>query len=103
MMSKAFEYTCKVTLPTYGEVTIEAEYYQGHMGTYWVPPDPDEINVVTVTTSEGQPITLTDEEHEQYYYLMLEAVSEAHSAYLDKQFNQYAEEYLATLDKDIPY
>lgn len=102
-MPTNFDYTCKVTLPTYGEVTIEAEYYQGHMGTYWVPPDPDEINVKTIIGSDNQIITMTDEEYEQYYHLMLEAVSEAHSAYLDKQFNQYAEDYLSSLDKDMPF
>ncbi len=98
----AFPYTVKVALPI-GEVTIEADYYQGHMGTYWEPPDPDEISVSKIIDANGQEITLTDGQHEEYYSLMLEAVSEAHSAYLDQQWKKHAEEYLASLDKDIPF
>lgn len=101
-MPAAFPYTVKVTLPI-GEVTIEADYYQGHMGTYWEPPDPDEVSVNKIIDASGQEMTLAEEQYEDYYNLILEAVSEAHSAYLDQQWNKHAEEYLASLDKDTPF
>lgn len=101
-MPATFDYTVKVTLPI-GEVTIEAEYYQGHMGSYWVPPDPDEVIVHKVIDASGQEVTLTDAQYEEYYNLMLEAVSVAHSAYLDKEFNKFTEEYLASQDTEIPF
>jgi len=100
-MPKPFYYSVQVNLPI-GTVTVEADYYTGHMGTYWEPPEPDDILVHTVTGTDGVKVCLTDEQHEEYRDAILEAVGNAHSAYLDSCFNAYAEEYLASKD-DTPY
>jgi hypothetical protein len=55
-----------------------------------------------VTGTDGVKVCLTDEQHEEYRDAILEAVGNAHSAYLDSCFNAYAEEYLASKD-DTPY
>lgn len=101
-MANPFSYTVNVTLPI-GEVVAEVLYYQGHYGDYYTPPEPDEINIISLTDMNGRKVNLTDSQYEEYYYLFLEAVSEAHSAYLDKQWNQYAEDYQASKDIDIPF
>jgi hypothetical protein len=101
-MPASYYYSVQVTLPI-GLVTIEADYLAGHFGTYWEPPEPDEVLVHTVTGTDGVKVCLTDEQNEEYYDAILEAVGNAHSAYLDGAWNKAAEDYLASQDTEIPY
>jgi general stress protein 26 len=75
----------------------------GHFGTYWEPPEPDEVLVHTVTGSDGVKVCLTDEQDEEYYDIIREAVGAAHSVYLDSVWSEAAEAYLASQDTEIPY
>lgn len=95
-------YSVQVTLPI-GVVTVEADYLTGHFGSYWEPPEPDEVLVHTVTGSDGVKVCLTDEQHEEYYDIILETVGAAHSAYLNSIWKKAAEDYLSSQDTDIPY
>ena len=95
----AYYYSVQVTLPI-GLVTVEADYLTGHFGSYWEPPEPDEVLVHTVTGSDGVKVCLTDDE---YYDIILEAVGAAHSVYLDSIWSKAAEDYLASQDTDTPY
>lgn len=98
-MFRAYNHTCKVTLPAYGEVTISAEYYPGYPGSYWAPPESDEMEIQTVTDLKGQVIHLTDEQVETHYDLIMDALYRAHYEY---ESRVYGNDNL-TLDQDIPF
>lgn len=71
-MPRSVDVTCTLTLPNYGEVTANLTYYAGFSGSYWEPPDADEVVINTITKG-GETISITDDEMESFYGLFLEA------------------------------
>ena len=53
METRIFELKC-------GKYEIEFEYRKGTMGSYYEPPDPSEIDVLTVKTIFGDELTDDD-------------------------------------------
>jgi len=104
-MASSYDYTVKVTLPTYGEVTAEVQYHIGFSGSYWEPPDSDEILVKSLKNEAGEEINFSDEEWEEYYNLFLDKAGEAHSDRINEYYEKYAKEYEQEelLIADIPY
>jgi hypothetical protein len=100
-MARSYDYTVKVTLPTYGEVTAEIQYHIGFAGSYWEPPDSDEVTVENLINSGGQKIELSDGEWENFYNLFLTAGGEAHSSHMDQWYSKYAKEWEE--DREIPF
>jgi hypothetical protein len=72
IMARSVDVTCTVTLPNYGEVIANLSYYVGFSGSYWEPPDTDEV-VINTITKDGEVVNLTDDEEESFYGLFLEA------------------------------
>lgn len=101
-MPTTFKYTVKATLPI-GDVTLDVDYFLGYPGSRWTPPESDEICVNKITDSNGMEAVLTDEQYEDYYDVMLEASILAHSAYLDAEFDKYAEEWSKSYDAEMPF
>lgn len=103
-MSRSYGYSVTLTLPRYGVVTADVQYYVGFAGSYWEPPDSDEVTVENVKDESGSPITLLDEEWEEFYELFLEAGGIAHSNHMNEQFNKYAEEWNEREDElNLPF
>jgi hypothetical protein len=100
-MARSYDYTVKVTLPIYGEVTAEIQYHIGFSGSYWEPPDSDEVTVEALTNADGQKIDLSDDEWERFYDLFLTAGGEAHSSYMDEWYAKCAKEWEE--DREIPF
>ncbi len=92
---RTHDYTVTLDLPNYGTVTAEITYGVGFSGSYWEPPDSDEVIVNKIVNADGREIQLSDSQYEEYYNLFLQAGGEIHSSYMDQVFNRYAEEYLA--------
>ena len=84
-------YSISLDLPNYGKVTAEVDYYMGYPGSYWEPPDSDEVCVKKILNQSGEEISLTDEEHEEYYDLFLEASSGVHNSHMNSYYGKYAE------------
>ena len=95
-MATPYHYKVNVTLPI-GEVTIEAQYYNGFPGSYFEPSDPPEIVVDTVM-KDGQLFELTDDESELYYGIMLGAVCDAHEAHVSECYGEHAGSYLDVVE-----
>lgn len=93
-------YSISLDLPNYGKVTAEVDYYRGYPGSYWEPAEPDEILVKKIMNQNGEEISLTDEEYEEYYNLFLEASYDIYDSYdhVNSDYNEYAE----SLSKDSP-
>ena len=92
-MSRSYGYAVALSLPRYGNVTADIQYYVGFSGSYWEPPDSDEVTVENVKDESGSPVALSDEEWEEFYELFLEAGGIAHSNAMNEYFNKYAEEF----------
>ena len=46
-------YSISLDLASYGKVTAEVEYYIGHHGSYWEPPESDEVCVKSIQNQNG--------------------------------------------------
>jgi hypothetical protein len=84
-------YSISLDLPNYGKVTAEVDYYMGYPGSYWEPPDADEILVKKILNQNGEEISLTDEKYEEYYDLFLEASFKVHNSHMNSHYGEYAE------------
>ena len=104
-MPTAYNYTVSANLPKYGIVTADLEYFIGFSGSYWEPPDSDEILVRSLKNEAGEEINLSDEEWEEHYNLFLDKAGEAHSDRINQYYEKYAKEYEQEelLIADIPY
>jgi hypothetical protein len=85
-------YIVSVDLPQYGKITADLQYFIGFSGSYWEPPDTDEILVNSLKNEYGEEINLSDEEWEDHYNLFLEKAGEAHSDRMNKYYEKYAKE-----------
>lgn len=84
-------YSISLDLSSYGKVTAEVEYYIGHHGSYWEPPESDEVCVKSIQNQNGEEVFLTDEEHEEYYNLFVNAASDLHYDSANRHYKEYAE------------
>lgn len=85
-------YIVSVDLPQYGKITADLQYFIGFSGSYWEPPDTDEILVNSLKNEYGEEINLSDEEWEDHYNLFLEKAGEAHSDRMNEYYEKYAKE-----------
>jgi len=103
-MATAYNYTVSVDLPKYGIVTADLQYFIGFSGSYWEPPDTDEILVNSLKNNTGEEVSLSDKEWEEHYNLFLEKAGDAHyystNEYYKKYDNEIEEEYLLST---LPY
>lgn len=58
------------------QVKLTGEYSRGDRGSYWQPPEPEEITDICAVDAQGRDIELTERETEQAERLLLEAVSD---------------------------
>lgn len=100
---RGFNYTINLTLPNFGEVIAEVTYYLGFQGSYWEPPDSDEVTVNSIKNKDGVEIHLSDEECESYYDLFLYSVSISHSKFIEESYNQYADSVKEEFSSDLPF
>jgi len=105
-MSMSSLQTVKVNL-SLGDLIITAEYYQGYRGSYLTPPEPDEIQILSMSYASGETLNLTEDEREEfiveYYDIILEAVAEAHEDYLEELYSKFPEKDYSELDPEIPF
>ncbi len=99
-MAKSYDYTVKMDLPEIGSVTVDATYHVGFSGSYWEPPDSDEVSIHKIVAESGVEVKVSDEYYESHYDLFLTVVGEAHSKVMDDYFNRYAQDYF---DSEVPY
>ena len=92
-MARTYDYTISLDLPNYGKVTAVIDYHIGFSGSYWEPPDSDEVTVESLVDPAGVEIKLSDEEWEEFYPIFLEKGGEAHSNYMDEWYKKYAQEW----------
>ncbi len=102
-MSRSYDYSVTLSLPRYGTVTADLQYHVGFSGSYWEPPDSDEVTVESLKNESGVEIKLSDNEWEEFYELFLEAGGIAHSDHMNKVFSKYAEEYNEYDGLDNPF
>ena len=102
-MARSYDYTVNLDLPRYGNVKAEIQYHIGFAGSYWEPPDSDEVTVESLVNSAGNKINLSDEEWEEFYELFLEAGGISHSDYMNEWYSKYAKDWEETGDSEIPY
>ena len=100
-MPRSYEYTINLNLPRYGEVAAEIQYHVGFSGSYWEPPDSDEVTVDSLKDSSGASIDLSDNEWEEFYDLFLEVGGAAHSDYMDEWYSKNTRDWEE--DLDIPF
>lgn len=79
-----------VNLPIIGEVTFVADYGEGHYGSRWTPPEPPEVNVISIKDVLGCQVLLSDEQMEDYYNLFLEAADEKYQDLMASYYEKYA-------------
>ena len=91
-MPANYNYIISVDLPNYGKITADIQYFLGFSGSYWEPPDEDEIIVNSIKNDAGEVVSLSDEEWEEHYNLFLERAGEAHSDRMNEYFEKYAKE-----------
>ena len=91
-MPTGYNYIVSVDLPNYGKVTADLEYFIGFSGSYWEPPDSDEILVNSLKNESGEEINLSDEEWEEHYNLFLEKAGEVHSDRMNEYYKKYDKE-----------
>jgi hypothetical protein len=87
-----YTYTVQMDILPYGTVNVKAKYHHGHVGSYWHPPEPDEVSVISITNSNNEVIHLDDEVFETHYNKMVDAVSAMHYDHLEKEYRDYAED-----------
>lgn len=92
-MARTYDYTISLNLPKYGAVTATIGYHIGFAGSYWEPPDSDEVTIESLVDQSGNDIKLSDEEWEELYPIFLERGGEAHSNYMDEWYKKYAQEW----------
>lgn len=81
-----------VNLPNIGEVVFLADYGEGHYGSYHSPPEPPEVNVLHIKDGSGCQVELSDEQHEEYYDLFLEAADEKYQDLMASYYDKYAQQ-----------
>jgi hypothetical protein len=86
-----------VNLPIIGEVTFLADYGEGFAGSYWNPPEPPEVSVISIQDSLGCQVHLTDEQQEDYYDLFLNAADEKYQDLIASHYDKYAN----SLEEDL--
>lgn len=91
-MPTNYNYIVSVNLPKWGMVTADLQYFVGFSGSYWEPPDSDEIFVRFLKNEAGEEINLSDEEWEEHYNLFLEKAGETHSDAMNQYYEKYAKE-----------
>lgn len=97
-------YIVFVDLPQYGKVTADLQYFIGFSGSYWEPPDSDEVIVRSLKNESGEELNLSDEELEEHYSLFLDKAGEAHSDSMNEYYEKYAKEIEEeSLLTDLPY
>ena len=87
-----------VNLPIIGEATFLADYGEGFAGSYWNPPEPPEVNVISIKDALGCQVNLTDDQHEEYYDLFLEAADEKYQDLIVSYYDTYANSLEEDLD-----
>jgi hypothetical protein len=92
-MANTYDYTIHFNLPSYGMVTAIIGYHIGFSGSYWEPPDSDEVTVESLVDATGNEVSLSDEEWEEYYPLFLEEGGKAHSDCMSQIYNEWAKEW----------
>jgi hypothetical protein len=102
-MARTYDYTISLDLPKYGMVTAVIGYHVGFAGSYWEPPDSDEVTVESLVSALGEEIQLSDEEWEEFYPLFLQKGEEAHSVYMEEWYKKYAKDWEEERDLEIPY
>jgi hypothetical protein len=88
----SYQYIAEINIQPYGNLTVTAKYHPGHVGSYWHPPEPDEVSFVSIIDSNGNNISLSDEIFEAHYDYIVDTISAMHNEYLDKEYSKYAEE-----------
>lgn len=79
-----------VNLPIIGEVTFLADYGEGRYPSYYSPPEPPELRVISIKDGSGCQVNLTDDQHEEYYDLFLEAADEKYQDLIVSYYDQYS-------------
>lgn len=102
-MARTYDYTIYLELPKYGKVKATIGYHIGFSGSYWEPPDSDEVTVESLTDLSDKSLVLSDEEWEEFYSLFLEEGGKAHSDYMDEWYKKYADDWERNGDSEIPY
>lgn len=105
-MSMSSIQVVRVDLPQ-GKLVITAEYYQGYRGSYLTPPEPDEIQILSMGYASGEALNLSEDEREEFivehYDIILEAVAKAHEEYLEELYSKFPEKDHSDLDPEIPF
>lgn len=89
-MARVTQIEATVNLPIIGEVTFLADYWEGHYGSRWTPPEAPEVNVISIKDALGCQVLLSDEQQEDYYNLFLEAADEKYQDLMASYWDKYA-------------
>lgn len=82
----SYTYTVQMDIPPYGTVNVKAKYHHGHVGSYWHPPEPDEVSVISITNNNNEVIHLDNEVFESHYDRMVDIVSAMHYSKMEQEY-----------------